>query len=310
MLDIDTVSINTPAVPAPDVLRDPARYHEVKQNDEVVRHTGRLRNLRVLVTPHGTRVTGSVARYINGTTLSPFDPAAVGPALDEIEGTLGLPEGELHYGRVSRVDVGANLALDRPVAEYLASMEAPQRHQRAAFGDESLYFQNTLRQLVFYDKVEEARGRGVPEHLADANVLRYELRLTSKVQQQVGQPVVAGLLADADFYRRLADLWLQHFERVGFKRVLRIDRPATVPELRDGLALRGIDAVGGRDDVLRAIRTSRHEGLLDYDQSYRQRKWVAELAQDPCFTADADVAVELRAAVAAVHAATRTTAPN
>ena len=156
-IDIDTVSLNTPVLPTAEALGDRGLYTEVAKNDEVTSYNAQLRGLRVLVTPHGTRVTGSIAKYVAGSNLHGFDPATVGPALAEIEGAMGLPEGELLLAKVTRLDIGANLVLDHSVREYLRAMRAAGRLHRLWYRPETLYFVNTLRELALYDKIAEAR---------------------------------------------------------------------------------------------------------------------------------------------------------
>lgn len=154
-IDIDTVSLNTPALPIHDALSDEERYTKVAKNGEVVRYTANHGGIKVLVTPHGTRVTGSIAKHIAGSNLTGFDPAAVGPVLIEIGDALGLPEGELLLARVTRLDVGANLVLRRPVVDYLDSARSANRLHRRPYRRGTLYFANTLRTLALYDKIAE-----------------------------------------------------------------------------------------------------------------------------------------------------------
>lgn len=135
-------------------------------------------------------------------------------------------------------------------------------------------------------------------------ILRAELRLTKKVKQQVGQPVVGGHLASAALYRRLGDLWLSHFETIEFERVLRITAPATIPELRDSLALQAMEAHGGPEAMIKAIDAARRAGLIDSVPASRQRSWVRNLATHPSLTEEADISDEFREAIRAVHSAT------
>ncbi|MEP0547475.1 MAG: hypothetical protein ABJF88_11125 [Rhodothermales bacterium] len=155
--DIDTVSLNTPVLPVLDALYDPDRYTLVSKNGESAYYTAKHGGMKVLVTPHYARVTGSIAKYVAGSNLHGFDPAAVGPALSEIEEALGFPEGELLLAKVTRLDVGANLVLDRPVSEYLDAMCTAGRLHPVRYRPETLYFQNTMRELALYDKIAEAR---------------------------------------------------------------------------------------------------------------------------------------------------------
>ncbi|MEP0547476.1 MAG: hypothetical protein ABJF88_11130 [Rhodothermales bacterium] len=145
----------------------------------------------------------------------------------------------------------------------------------------------------------------VPDQLAGGSILRAELRIKKKLTQQVGQPVVGGHLGDPAFYRRLGDLWLKHVEQVEFDRLLRITHPATIPELRDSLALQLMESYGGAEALVRAINVAREAGHIDRVQASRQRAWVQKLATHPRLTAEVDVATEFRAAIAAVHQATQ-----
>ena len=142
------------------------------------------------------------------------------------------------------------------------------------------------------------------------HVLRAELRLKKKLAQQVGQPVVAGHLADPAFYRRLGDLWLEHFESIEFSRTHRMIVPATIPDLSRGLALSGVNAIGGAEAIIHGIDAGRKAGIVTHNQATRMRKWIRELVSHPHLTEEVDVAVEFRTAINAVHQTTRAYRPH
>ena len=272
------------------------RYIEVTTEDGEVREHARLRNLSVNSSASGTRIKGSLAVYSQGANLPDLPFPQVAPALASIELDLGLPLGALLDARVTRLDIGANLPVSRPVEEYTAALRPPPRHTEVRVRD-TAYFKTETRELALYDKIAEAirRGTPIPEAFRDTHGLRYELRLR-RVSRELGRLVTAGMLAEPAFQEELRAEWLRRFDTVRFAPAVRIERPVDVKGLREELAARGVEATGGTAAAVHAVRVAEASGVLTRHQRYAQTRWLEALAPAGA-VAMADVAAELREAV-------------
>ena len=81
----------------------------------------------------------------------------------------------------------------------------------------SLYYSNGLRQKVFYNKIAEGKAKGIilPDVWDGQNVLRYEMRFTSRLSKQFNQAeITASSLSDEKFYMAVFDKWLTEYEAI------------------------------------------------------------------------------------------------
>lgn len=295
----DTVNIHIDAQVTPAVMHGLDGFAETYGDDALLRATGWLRNLRVTVTESGTRVAGSIAVFTYGTNAVPFDFDDVGVTLDEVAHALGLPLGDVLSARVSRLDIGLNIPLDRPVREVVSSLVALPRTQLQTYGPGSAVIKTMTRELAFYDKGAESSKRklDVSPSYGDGPLLRVELRYTRQVSRQFSQPVTVGLLADRAFYDEAGNRLASAVEAVPFRPVLRITCPTTVPALRESLAALGTEAAGGAGAVISAIGTAHDVGLLSASQASRQRSWLRGLGTDPALAVESALTAALKAAV-------------
>lgn len=258
------------------------------------------------------RIEGSTHKAALGESVGVHGPAEIGAFLGGLAGRMGVDPDRLLEAEVSRLDLGANLPVPRPVAEYVRLTAPPPRTFQRYRRPGSVAFGNTSRQLILYDKVAKVRRterrRGVallPPEMAGRNVLRAELRV-ERVKPTFGGPVTLGALCDPDFYERAAGEWSRRFSEMPLDGGgLSLDPggpfPRTVPELRDGLAAVGVAASGGASAVVGRIDDERSRGALGANPASRMRGWVRGLASRHVPASDAALVGDLRDAVRRAH---------
>lgn len=152
------------------------------------------------------------------------------------------------------------------------------------------------RSLLLYDKLAEMRANGreqnIPEDLQGKNVLRCEMQLKKRVEDQLKWAVTVKDLYDPQFLAHVVGRWEEEFLGVRKYRKLRLTEPTNVKELVSHLALLGMESIGGEEAVLALLEDARGVGLLNYQQSYRLKKKVQGLYDHEGLTAETEAAKE------------------
>src|ERR1039458_5825565 len=116
--------------------------------------SGNLQNLRVRGSAGHVWLTGSLARFHQGSNLETLGRDATACAIERLSDELNQP---MTNARVYRVDVAQTFAMERPPSDYWRSFLAPTRMMRIEVPDETLTFRNSLRSILLYDKRAEMR---------------------------------------------------------------------------------------------------------------------------------------------------------
>ncbi|MGB3542137.1 hypothetical protein, partial [Rubrivirga sp.] len=216
MLSCDTAILSTTELATLAGSDGVTNYRTTVDADGVVtRETASVDNLKVTVTSTRTRVHGSVSSYIYGSNFPgvDFDPADVGPALDDIAGRIGLPTSAVRDARVSQLDAAVDVVVPRPVPTYVAAVSGPPGFNTLAFSDSSVAFTNTLVKLAVYDKVAERRARRqtVPERYEGTNVVRFEVRF-KRPARTLEHALRAEMMSEPTFYDEVAGHVMGRFE--------------------------------------------------------------------------------------------------
>ena len=158
---------------------------EHSKDDGQVYISGHLNNYRVILSEQGVSLKGSLAKYFlpdNFHTLTRSDSFR---AIEMMADELCLP---IQNAIISRIDFAQNLLMDFEPEAYYYFLGDCQHYKRQP-QSKSLYYSNGLRQKVFYNKAAEGRAKGLilPDIWFGQNVLRYELRLTSRLPKQLNK---------------------------------------------------------------------------------------------------------------------------
>ena len=254
----------------------------IKKATGEVSYWGKLKNLKVMVNCNGLYVNGSLPKYLFGNNLETFSRSATEEVIEALSDRLSLPMKE---ARVSRLDVAKSFIMKQPVIEYLTQFTEASHYKKWEIANrETLLYKNSMRELTLYDKTAEVkRCRGsIPEVYKHRNVLRYEMRLKSRVAKQLGQErILASLLSDESFYMAIVDKWQKEYFSIHILRkpIGTLDM-TTTKALERSLALIGLQCLG-ETPVLDMIRAATENGELSKMQCHRHRKRARELAEAP-----------------------------
>jgi hypothetical protein len=194
----------------------------------------------------------------------------------------------LKPAKVQRLDLGANLFMDRPCSEYQSLLNEVPRMLRSTVSSKSnsVYFKNSQRTIILYDKIEDCRRlkEEIPELFKGRNVLRYELRFMKDIPVQFkGQTITAETLYSEPFYIEILKRWRESYFAIsrneGFKMKEDIDIHKPQDLLKHFAAI-GIQQLG-TGKVLDIIDISRQSGKLSKMQAHRLKAKVKEITSTP-----------------------------
>ena len=91
----------------------------------------------------------------------------------------------------------------RPVREYLELLGQARYFERESRGNGNVYYKNTRRCMLFYDKTREYHDKRlmnfVPETFAGKHVLRYVLRYLKNIANQFKSEIIGKDLYNENF---------------------------------------------------------------------------------------------------------------
>jgi len=230
-----------------NLLKEVPKYIDV--NDRGVNGSGayvrgKYRALNVSVNEYGVGVNGSMWKFYHGNNLAPFN-------LYQVKETIGMLSDGLHLpidkAKVTRLDAAGNLSLNhQPVIyyPYLGNCRYYERWTR----ESSLYYEHSQKVLNFYDKIIEIIDFAgcVPQSLVGQNVLRYEMRLTQRICQQLKlNEINAAMLYDVEFFRMIVNKWVKEYRSIvkikcNSQNYFQKMETVTRKDLIDGFALKAI----------------------------------------------------------------------
>lgn len=277
------------------VLQNLTRYTEHQTNDGQVYFSGCLgSNYKVSLSGQGVSLKGSLAKYFlpdNFHTLTRSDTAR---AFEKLADELHLP---IDRATVSRFDFAQNFLMDyEPEAYYLYLGECQYYHRLTQA--KSLYYSNGMRQKVFYNKIAEGRAKKMmlPDVWSGQNVLRYEMRFTSRLPKQFNLPeLTATTLADEKFYMGLFDRWQAEYDAINKIQTINFNLSSmnSPKDFWKQINLMAIQAIG-QEKIMQEVETLRARNAFDKPEYYsRLKKEIRELCKTPDLTTSSELVAEL-----------------
>ena len=173
--------------------------------------TGYLDSLKVSISDSRVKIYDcSLCKYYLGDNFKTLTRGDTKLAIDKISDSLHLP---FHLANVTRIDFANNLIMQYDEKIYYPYLGEALYYSRLEQNN-GLYYNNQLRQLVFYGKEHEQRikRQPIPELYKGRNVLRYEMRFKKQLRKQLNRTeITAGLLYDEVFYGDLVARWKNEY---------------------------------------------------------------------------------------------------
>ena len=264
---------------------------------------GKLGRYRVIISEKGISLNGSLAKFYFDNNFEILTINNCKEALQMISDVLEVP---LTKATISRIDLGGNIITDFNVESYYDFLSDLRYYNRFR-QSQSIYYQNGLRKLVFYNKIAEAKNKNVsiPAQFENKNVLRYELRFTKKVKQQLMKNLTAKELYNKEFYNLLLHKWLDNYTKIQKANVIvpNIQSIKNCKDFRDYLMLLGLQSKG-LQGILSDIKfLKQNNALKKIEYNSRLKRFVKSLESRNKHTYSSVYVKELDAKVKAIYSA-------
>ena len=257
-------------------------------------------NYRANVSLNGLSLKGSLAKYYLSDNFQTLTRSDSKRAIQMLSDELHLP---IYKAKVTRLDLAQNFLMKYKPEAYYNYLGESQHYQRLS-QPKSLYYNNGLRTKLFYNKVAEGTKRGLtlPAVWQGQNVLRYEMRYTSRLAKEFNFPeLTASILHDEKFYMQLVQRWVAEYEEIQKHHIINFNLQdmSSPKDFFKQLILMKINEIG-QTNAMQLVEDLRARNAFDKPEYYsRLKKEIRELCQTPDLTTSSELVAELDKKVSA-----------
>ena len=213
---------------------------------------GNLENLRIAVGEAGISIKGSPNKYVHGYNFAKLTRQEFQQGIEKISDAFSM---DIKKSSTTKVDIAHNFCMKEDVKHYYPYLGMNKYYQRQEL-DNSLYYRNKQRTIIFYDKVKEGKKNGETTPLAwqNKNVLRYELRFLGRLLKQFNRSILtAEDLYKDEVYIQIIDRWILEYKNIIKNKVMNPNKETlTNREAKDYL-LSALVAEFGQNKVLSIV---------------------------------------------------------
>lgn len=236
---------------------------------------------------------GSLNKFLYGTNLGRFTKLDVEQSINDLSKLIEI---DLTEAIIKRIDIGANIYMEKPVSSYLPLLVNKPLFKHTTFNDlETVIFYTEKTSLTFYDKVKEFNSSRTPRQarkvlssfLDNKNILRYELQLKKRLDvHKIKEELKLKDLFDKRIYIKLIKLWYDNYrsiEKDNFNIV-----SCYIP-FEEYLKIRGIKSIGlsktiiqlkswtERNNKSRDVKSKLKKKILKLNNEYKPIDLIKEL---------------------------------
>ena len=203
--------------PAPSIEKlfehcnNKSEHHNFKNDSDYLQ--GDLKNMRVTLNESSISVKGSLCKYFYGNNIDTLNLTTTREALAQISADLSL---DINKARVTRIDFSTNIVTDYTPTIYYPYLGQLSKFQRFEQPN-SIYYNQESKRLLFYDKIKEAKKKGMTipkQHIGD-NLLRYELVLNSDVPRYLKyNGLYVQDLGSEELFKKLLHIWYSYYQKI------------------------------------------------------------------------------------------------
>ena len=187
------------------------------------RTDGYIMGMRVSVWPERKRmrIEGSIAKFLFHENVTMLTRETTQEALENLGEALGIDIGK---ARVSTLEFGVNIVVQREPWLYLQRLGDMPRRERLEYSHNTLYYKRKGREqpdeLKIYDKGKESKrksnkGMQIPLEMRGKHILRFELSLNSRLPQQLDmEEIKASSLCTCEVWEKLKAMLLEKYESI------------------------------------------------------------------------------------------------
>lgn len=196
--------------------------------------SGRAGDYLVYLNQSGISLKGSLPKFLLPDNIHTLTRSGARDAIQKLSDEIHLP---INLAKVTRVDVSTVLPMSREPFEYYPLLGNKPRFERLQATKNTLYYNTNEKQLIFYNKIAEAKAKGVkiPIGFEGANLLRVEARYTKRLPKHLKQPVVTGAtLWNEKFYSEMVKRWANEYYSIDKLKPVSIMDTTNIKTPKDG----------------------------------------------------------------------------
>ena len=173
---------------------------------------GTYKGIRVNYNEHSMSITGSLAKYYYGNNLETLTMSASELAIQSLTDLIGY---DLSKSDITRVDFSSNMLTQYKPKYYYNFLGHLSRYNRFNNGD-TLYYNQQSKNLLFYDKIKEAKKKQmpIPSEYVGKNVLRYELAIKKELAKFCNKAIKVKDLYTRDIYNLFLYKWQEIYTNI------------------------------------------------------------------------------------------------
>lgn len=235
-------------------------------------YTGSLNGLNTCVSENGISVKGSICKFYLNDNIKTLNRQDTQRAIEMLSDTLNLPFADAN---VNRIDLAQSFTVNHKPEIYYDLFGDSTNYKRLT-QPKSVYYSNGLRTKLFYNKIAEAKSKRVPipEIWQNKNVLRYELRYTSRLPKQFNTfKVLAKNLYEQDFYIDMINRWFNEYESINKLNEinLNLDKMNKPKDFFTQMALMKINEIG-QNETLKLVEKLKESNCFEHKEYYSRLK--------------------------------------
>ena len=256
---------------------------------------------KVNISERGISLKGSLPKYFLSDNLHTLTRSDSARAIEKMADELHLP---IDRAKVTRIDFAQNFLMRYEPEAYYPYLGESQYYKRLSQPN-TVYWSNGNRTKLVYNKVAEAKAKGtiLPDVWSGQNVLRYEMRYTSRLPKQFKRPEIsASTLHDEKFYMVLGKRWITEYKAIDKLNQINLNltEMSSPKDFMKQMALYGLRQIG-QHKAMELVEEMKAKGTFDKPEYYsRLKRNIRELCKTPELTTSTDLISELDKKVNAV----------
>lgn len=254
---------------------------------------GDLGNLKIKQVYDGVSIFGSLPKYFLGNNLETLTRQGTERAIEKISDELCI---KCNGSKIYRIDIAGNLLMKEPTYKYLSYLGDCRYMKKSNFNN-SLYYSNSKKQIIFYDKPKEMKKKraDIPEEFKkyEDRILRFELRFKKRIKDQFGKIIFLSDLSDEDFYIMILNKWKEAYFEINKIKSLNLNKmeKVTSKEFKDYL-LSYFILEKGLDQILNSVDTNRDKFKSSTEAS-RLKAEIKRIINNSNYSDNSELTLEL-----------------
>jgi len=242
--------------------------------------TGYLDNAKIKITENRVKFyDSSICKYYLGDNFKTLSKGDTKRAIEKLSDSLHLP---FELAEVTRIDFAQNILVKYDEKIYYPYLGEAQYYNRLEQNN-GLYYNNQLRQLLFYGKEYEqkVKKQNIPELYQNQNVIRFEMRFKKRLGRQLNKAsIISKMLYDETFYSDMVKRWRAEYiaiQKINSK-LIGMHPTGSKKEFIENLALFSVLELG-QSKVLYKVKEWQEQGKITKKQAYDLRVATKELSK-------------------------------